>query len=548
MSNLPPIYVSWGKIISMENNNVSYLSSFGNILIWDVATVLLYNNIFTFSDESFSYPHYVSGMIDIEKYYSYSDPNDINISVVANYFGTLNNHSMAALYVNKVYGCLYGNIFDTHRALNLDSSVLGSCFRPNLINKISGNDYTECDDIYPYASFKKSLYGFNQIFDVNEEAIIQLHYSSLILDNTYFKTNALNRSNNKIKLGFDGLINFMIIDSVVNDVDTDFEYDSFQYGYRCDQLLIKSKLANETGIAQMVVTNGDQSKHIEYINNFSPIFIQLIYNMSYFPGALLQIQYIITDKYNNPIQYSEKFFSKEIQLVLQNEALGVIFLTIDKQTGICDSCNSGIYFAEISIKDTGKTYNITVSEMNNLLLTTGTMAINVTDCIIGYGVNEFETQCQLCPKGYFKLTNSNTKCVECNANAVGITCSGGFELIVQYNYWMTIIQDENNENKPYLVSAMCPSGYCCSIKHGCNYLLNQSKLCASNRNYTTKLCGECNNEYSELLLSTACGQCHGNNYWLLFIPFIWAAFTTYYLLLVDSQINVRDGLISNNMT
>ena len=69
-----------------------------------------------------------------------------------------------------------------------------------------------------------------------------------------------------------------------------------------------------------------------------------------------------------------------------------------------------------------------------------------------------------------------------------------------------------------------------------NFLINKLSLCAINRNYTSILCGKCNNGYSEIFLSTACSKCN-NNYWWLFFPFSWALFTVYYILLINIKPN-----------
>ena len=203
------------------------------------------------------------------------------------------------------------------------------------------------------------------------------------------------------------------------------------------------------------------SKKPHYVDHLTPIYIQLLYNKLYFAGELLPITYIITDKYNNTIPYNSKYFSNEIQLYLENEILGTVSIPLDKQTGNCDICEKGIYFSSIIIDNVGESFNLSVIEKNNLLFTKN-ISINVVKCPSGFGTNEFGTQCQICLKGYFKLSNSNTKCLVCNKNInYGVNCNGGDEIIIKYNYWMNI-----NNNNNTIISGICPYGYCCLIENG----------------------------------------------------------------------------------
>ena len=109
--------------------------------------------------------------------------------------------------------------------------------------------------------------------------------------------------------------------------------------------------------------------------------------------------------------------------------------------------------------------------------------------------------------GYYSDKNNNlNECKSCDEdNNEGIKCSDE-QILISENYWMGFDGDN-------IISAACPSGYCCQQASGCDYLFeDKSILCAENRDYKSILCGKCKDGYSESMNTVNCTKCKRKYY------------------------------------
>ncbi|ETO27429.1 hypothetical protein RFI_09705 [Reticulomyxa filosa] len=122
---------------------------------------------------------------------------------------------------------------------------------------------------------------------------------------------------------------------------------------------------------------------------------------------------------------------------------------------------------------------------------------------------------------------SNTQpCADCGGYD-GVTCAGGENLTVELDWWAYV--QNHNDSVSELAAASCPTGYCCQRHRGCNYATDTKYICASNRNSSVPLCGACNDGFSELLGTAACGACEEPQTWLVLVPIIFGFVFMIYL-------------------
>eukprot|EP01083_Nonionella_stella_P153573 493655_1 len=172
-------------------------------------------------------------------------------------------------------------------------------------------------------------------------------------------------------------------------------------------------------------------------------------------------------------------------------------------------------------------------ENDILVLDSEELSVNITGCPIGYGSDGNNFTCSVCDRDYFNLVKDNVNyCTPCDSdNNPGVSCAHGIITILP-NYWMGFV-DEANE---VVISAKCPSKYCCSSTDGCNYIDDNDKLCATNRDYTSIMCGKCKSGFSESMTSVSCVQCkHGIYIAYILYPMMFALLWTAYITLSSSD-------------
>ncbi len=79
------------------------------------------------------------------------------------------------------------------------------------------------------------------------------------------------------------------------------------------------------------------------------------------------------------------------------------------------------------------------------------------------------------------------------------------------DYWIGFNGDS-------IISAQCPSGQCCQIPSGCDYIADAASLCAPGRDPDSFLCGQCLSGYSISLNSNQCTKCNTFRWWYLLLP------------------------------
>eukprot|EP01084_Bolivina_argentea_P295704 509179_1 len=520
------------------NDNL-FLSNKQNQIIW-------YNKNITKNIE-FLLP--TNGLVQIERCN--------NIHLIGNYFGQNEiDSTMPILYINHSNVCLSGNTLHNY-AMHLNNSVITSCFRKHLVENIIQSNYATCLDIN-YGSMDYKLAYHTGIFLIDNVNIstITISNSSIALDNVLFNVSFTSTS---LPYVISNIQNgsLLFVDTMVSS-NADFVYDSNKCDIICNQHLT-SNGNNITQLSQLGVFcdndynfNENTNKYIflqsntsEYIHHLSPWSMSLIGSMEYYAGGLLQLHYVLSDKNNNTISTNNNYsYSSEVKIVITNDTLNMIeVLVFDGKQG-CDICEIGIYIPRIVIDDVDTEYILNVVEENDKLFTED-ITIKIISCPPGYGINRVGVQCRECTDGQFSLNSSNNAlCHSCDEHKNnGVQCRGGNEIIISRNYWISI-------NNNTVQTTICPFGYCCQLENGCNYIRNKSSLCAQFRNANSIMCGECNEGYSELFLSTACGKCSNTNYLFLLFPLILALIVTLYLLAIKSihvsQINDNNINVNNN--
>eukprot|EP01084_Bolivina_argentea_P013592 25513_1 len=476
-----------------------------------------------------------------------------NMKLINNIFINTIDALIPTIFVENVLSehkfimCSSGNEFYNY-AISIQSVYLTSCFRSKLYETFLEKDYDECNDIR-YGPLNYELSELQNVFTVTDAniSVIKILNSTVALDNSLFNISASVKTNYSI-VAVDGTNEFVLMDSAINNPMAGITYDENS----CK--VVFNKIYNINTIEYVTVreitqisvlcnnNNSNSTKKYKYVmysnktvftNYLSPHSIVLLTRNEYFAGDQLTIQYIITDKYNNTIPVQQYNDIENIEILVESSILNLIETLSFEVNGICVLCERGIYIAQVTMDNVGSEYLLQTQEKQSFLFTNN-ITITIINCPPGYGRNDIETQCQICPDGFFnvKLNDDGETCHSCDPHRnSGIKCANQ-EIKIVHHYWMKIISTGSNSQ---IVSSLCPFGYCCALKNGCNFMTNVSYLCSENRDANSDLCSKCIDGYSELFLSTACGDCNATYYlWLLF-PFVLALLVVLFLLCLKSS-------------
>eukprot|EP01083_Nonionella_stella_P025231 69516_1 len=252
----------------------------------------------------------------------------------------------------------------------------------------------------------------------------------------------------------------------------------------------------------------------------------------YFPGQLLRFEYRITDRTGNDVDFIPTD-GITVDLELESGSFRTQ-LYIDK-LGKCLLCDKGALIYSVSIQDSLRErllMQLSV-ESNILVLDSEELSVNITGCPIGYGSDENNFTCSVCDADYFNLFDGSVNsCSSCDSDKnPGVSCANGIISILP-NYWMGFI----DHAQEFIISAKCPAKYCCSSSDGCDYIDDNDKLCATNRDYTSIMCGKCKPGFSESMTSVSCVQCkHGIYIAYILYPMMFALLWTAYITLSSSD-------------
>ena len=125
---------------------------------------------------------------------------------------------------------------------------------------------------------------------------------------------------------------------------------------------------------------------------------------------------------------------------------------------------------------------------------------------------------------------------------LGVECDDG-SVIISENYWMEF-------RGGTIVSAGCPSSFCCQLTGGCDYVEDELSLCARNRDAESPLCGKCIDGFSESMNSEKCMKCNWSVHWeYLLVPLLMILMVTPLLLFAnrwkkDSVLKRKKGRLS----
>eukprot|EP01084_Bolivina_argentea_P298276 513988_1 len=443
--------------------------------------------------------------------------------------------------------CLSANNF-TNFAIRTLYTNITSCFRKSLYKCIDNPCING-----QYGNIETKFNEKTSHFNVDMDAAEWLYIYSLFKpwsDNIEFiamdniQINVLASNGTPIENGNWRLelysINLLIMDSIFS-TPVSVIYDS-----NCSVIDNYRLINDETQIAKLKIlctrtinnnyypSNWSQLVDtISYQNHLSATQMHFIANSStYYPGQKLKFDYKLFDKLDQEIHvknYSFESDDQDSQFVINLENnLFLLDQTIDvNEHGFCKVCVSGIIILGVALNHSHiHTLSIQTSLINNnLVLQNDILEIQITSCPIGYGADDNDYQCHICPENTYNLSPNNTQeCKPCNEEKnEGVKCDGG-EVYVKRNYWLGL---PNNK----MITSRCPSLYCCNEEIFCNYQDN-STLCADGRDFKVELCGACLQGYSEAMNSPNCIICEesGHSHLWQVKPIILAILYTLYLV------------------
>eukprot|EP01084_Bolivina_argentea_P227737 384674_1 len=307
---------------------------------------------------------------------------------------------------------------------------------------------------------------------------------------------------------------------------------------------------NEDDLMRFMIVPQNESANIHILTNiisvsFFPFLIISAADPIISPGSPLAIQ-IEYFQLRKESYYTFRLYSSNEAFRLDN------ILNIETTNATIGSCTVSTYDNPIKIPcDQGVSptinynyvtnendlFNVSISPIskNANNLTTHSFNVKLKLCDSGYGIRDLSNAvCELCAYNSFTLTSNIKPCHKCCDDINGITCKGGNDVSIKFNYWLSALNTTTHQLYPFIdikpnhamSSSFCPPGYCCQTKGGCDYLeeYNKSSLCAFGRNLSSPLCGNCLRGLSELFGSTNCGLCDRTNYLVLILIFIFVVF------------------------
>eukprot|EP01084_Bolivina_argentea_P053502 98228_1 len=274
------------------------------------------------------------------------------------------------------------------------------------------------------------------------------------------------------------------------------------------------------------------------IRKFQQLFVQ-VSSSTYLGGSIMinLTVYPINDKIYQPTsQLSIKSSDLDFDILIniqydKNNGNIASCQIVQPLTQRIDNCDKGITFKQVNKEMIGQNYSIIVDSTDTYIFPDIIRTIHIDNCPIGQGLIESSNStnpCIVCDDNKINIYK-NSKCSDCT-DIEGIECRGSSQLIISFNYWVSI-NALSSKNETFY-SSYCPPGFCCTNNDGCltnNSDSSFSNLCAKNRNASVPLCGECNQGFAEVFGSTNCRRCQKNYYEYLLIPMFFA--TIYVLFL-----------------
>eukprot|EP01083_Nonionella_stella_P207215 753003_1 len=432
--------------------------------------------------------------------------------------------------------CLSSNIISNY-ALYLKQGTIKSCSHPFT------DTLAQEEGCWDWYGARKEEYGGNTFliqyafFDKGNHSQIVMDSitSYLILDDVSF-INGINRSNGSmIKINYG---NLSVIESQMIEFNDGLSFDEGICDVSCHQIINHNR-SNIRQYHMECYPNASQSKAaIESFEYGFPSDVLLRSSGELSPGGWIDIEFLLMDPFGiNVITAAgddDDGISVTVILISDPSELNInTRITIDEWPYY-----HKIYVQSATISMIGNTYIINAFVKDDMM-TINDVNITIVGCSIGFGTIGNQSQCSQCPKGSFSMNINNGTCYECDA-VDGVTCDGGSNIIVQYQYWMNIVRLTNDSDVSYgIVSALCSDSRCCQNLNGCPFeyqytdevggyaLVNADthQLCALHRDVDVYLCGQCLPAFSEAFGTSQCKLCT-QHYWQRFlIPisfgFIW---------------------------
>eukprot|EP01084_Bolivina_argentea_P281231 481144_1 len=541
------ILISESNNVVLTGNRISGYDPKGLVLVHDSSNISLINNTFNIDSTHLFYNISVSNIAFMHPWSPLTIQGSSETKIIANEFieNIFNEtHIPWILYkYNYELNCMSANTF-TNYAFHSINTNLTSCNKPELIECIQGCK----NEMYGYIDL--SLFNQIGIFNIDTRAdvyaLFSAYNSNVAMDNINIiamnnnNNNNNNNNSNAIRILFDHASLLMMDSNISNNFDISYTSDN------CD-IIYNDRLNNTNWISRILMNCSPQninessdtftkimdSENTQIVQHFSVTKIELSVTTTtdtYYPGQLLQFEYNITDTLDHIIPFN---ISDPIVIHIESDTFSTQF---NIENGKCSVCESGLLINVLSLKQNiSNIYNMNISVANNMLIVDkSTISLNVIGCPVKYGPDNNNFTCILCNTDYYNLKHNNTNhCKSCNPNDNKmIKCIEG-NISISHNYWLGF--DDNNN----MISSHCPTNYCCQDENGCNYINDiniKDKICASNRNYSSKLCGSCLKGYSQSIQSASCVKCSKiiqfeYIFYMLAISFLW----TIFLIIVTSD-------------
>eukprot|EP01083_Nonionella_stella_P062972 163702_1 len=466
------------------------------------------------------------------------------VTLTHNHF-TAHHDLTDAVSVHECTVCISGNVFSNFQ-LDASGANITSCFRSELMNCLGTNEcmngiYGFIDPSYandvntfmadtPFTSMiDYGLHGYGYMFIARA--------SWIALDNVQFIHNISHTSAHisdavfKIHLSYSKLL---LVDSYIQPTEISYSnctvmhYDRLQSDINyVSRLLVDCSMNNATTVSDR------ESMDYTLVSHLSVVQLNVTTkSLWYYPGDLLTFEYHATDKLGHVINDT-----KSINAVIHLETDSFLG-TLNIEKNACINCGIGLLLTDVSLHHIGSKYDMRVWIPNNQFIAVySTLSVTIIGCPMGFSPDLNHFHCQACGNGYYNLLpNSSDQCGSCNpTDNNGIECGSG-SITIAYNHWMGFDSQHN------IVSARCSSRYCCTKREGCDYINNKDALCTSNRNYSSVLCGQCNDEFSESITTTHCVRCDtsGSLQYLL-LPLCFSFLCAMLVLRVDPKEHCGDG-------
>eukprot|EP01084_Bolivina_argentea_P033839 62564_1 len=553
LTNVSPISVLYSSYITINNSTFSGYDHNGLVFIFDSDYITIKDNDFTVNINNLSYHILQNNLVQYVETFISIWFTDTEVSIIGNTFypnPIFENKPWISMYrVSDI--CISANNFSNYAFSSIDSNVT-SCFRRDIMKCF--DNATNCMDGM-YGSLDEELFNKSNTFNIyNKDVPILFAYTHertvhTVLDNININLMDDNITETEQVKALQINNNILIMDSVLttnNAKPTNFD---IWYSDSCN-IHHNDRLINQDNyISKLMITCDPPNSQYNYLNtrnaliNYVETFsaTQLDFrgqSSTYFPGQKLTFTYDVLDLFNSPINTSTFFHWDENTILLVSEELSVSQkLNIDKM-GKCDVCKDRILIPTIGLDGINHTHphqHKMQLFFDNLTIINNEISIETVSCPIGYGADKNDF-CHICESGtYNLLPNNNETCLPCHKREQhkGIDCRDG-EIFVDRNYWVGF---EIEDNAHVMISGECPSGYCC-ITTQCEYIgSNQTDLCVFGRDYSSAMCGQCLEGYSQAMNSIKCVKCNGNNIMWLFWPFGLALFFTIYIIISQSKLS-----------